>query len=78
MAPAAYVAEDGLVGHQWEEGPLVVQCPSVGECYGRKTGEGRWVGEQPHSGRVVGDGMGASERENWKGENIWNVNKENI
>ncbi len=23
MAPAAYVAEDGLVGHQWEERPLV-------------------------------------------------------
>ena len=22
MAPAAYVAEDGLVGHQWEERPL--------------------------------------------------------
>ena len=21
-APAAYVAEDGLVGHQWEERPL--------------------------------------------------------
>jgi hypothetical protein len=31
MAPAAYVAEDGLVGHQWEEGPwsfggLMPQC----------------------------------------------------
>jgi len=24
MAPAAYVAEDGLVGHQWEENPLVL------------------------------------------------------
>ena len=23
MAPAAYVAEDGLVGHQWEGPPLV-------------------------------------------------------
>jgi hypothetical protein len=22
MAPSAYVAEDGLVGHQWEERPL--------------------------------------------------------
>jgi hypothetical protein len=22
MAPAAYVAEDGIVGHQWEERPL--------------------------------------------------------
>jgi hypothetical protein len=24
MAPGAYVAEDGLVGHQWEERPLVL------------------------------------------------------
>jgi hypothetical protein len=24
MAPAAYVAEDGLVCHQWEERPLVL------------------------------------------------------
>jgi hypothetical protein len=25
MAPAAYVAEDGLVRHQWEERPLVLR-----------------------------------------------------
>jgi hypothetical protein len=25
MSLAAYVAEDGLVGHQWEEKPLVLQ-----------------------------------------------------
>jgi len=24
MAPAAYVAEDGLVGNQWEKSPLVL------------------------------------------------------
>jgi len=24
LAPAAYVAEDGLGGHQWEERPLVL------------------------------------------------------
>ena len=24
MTPAAYVAEDGRVYHQWEEGPLVL------------------------------------------------------
>jgi hypothetical protein len=24
MAPGAYVAEDGLVGHQWEKRPLVL------------------------------------------------------
>jgi len=25
MAPAAYVGKDSLVGHQWEEKPLVLQ-----------------------------------------------------
>ena len=44
MDLAAYVAEDGLVGSQWEEqtdlGPEGVQCPSVGECKGRKMGVG--------------------------------------
>ena len=25
---------------------------NVGECQGRKTVEGRWVGEHPHRGRV--------------------------
>jgi len=24
MAPAAYAAEDDLVGHQWEEEPLIL------------------------------------------------------
>jgi hypothetical protein len=31
MAPAAYVAEDGLVRNQWEERPLVLGRLSVGE-----------------------------------------------
>jgi hypothetical protein len=43
MAPAAYVAEDGLVGHQWEERPLKVLCPSVGECQGQEVGVGGLV-----------------------------------
>ena len=42
MAPAAYVAEDGLVGYKWEETPLVL--PSVGEYLGGK-------GEHPHRRR---------------------------
>jgi hypothetical protein len=25
MAPAAYAAEDGLAGHQWEDRPLVLR-----------------------------------------------------
>jgi hypothetical protein len=35
MSLAAYVAEDGLVGHHWEERPLGLAnfiCPSTGEC----------------------------------------------
>jgi hypothetical protein len=34
VALAAYAAEDGLVGYQWEERPLVLTalCPSIGEC----------------------------------------------
>jgi hypothetical protein len=40
MAPGAYVAEDVLVGHQWEErpflGPVKVLGPSVGECQGQE------------------------------------------
>ena len=41
MALATYVAENGLVGHQWEKRPLV---PSVGECQGKEVGVGEWVG----------------------------------
>jgi hypothetical protein len=28
-------------------GPVGVQCPSIEECQGRKTGVGRWVGGAP-------------------------------
>jgi hypothetical protein len=42
MAPAAYVAEDGLVRHQWEESPVKARWPHVGEGQGREGGE--WVG----------------------------------
>ena len=40
---AAYVAEDGLVGHHWEERPLGLVnfiCPSTGECQGQEVGVG--------------------------------------
>jgi hypothetical protein len=44
MAPAAYVAEDGLVGHQWEKkeplGLVKVLCPSIGECQSQEAGVG--------------------------------------
>ena len=38
---AAHVAEDGLVGHHWEERPLSIAnfiCPSTGECQGQEVG----------------------------------------
>ena len=41
MAPAVYVAEDGLVWHQWEErflSPVKARCPSVGECQDKEAG----------------------------------------
>jgi hypothetical protein len=54
MCLAAYVAEDGLVGHHWEERPLDLAnfiCPSTGECQGQESGVGC-------SGSRVGEGIG--------------------
>ena len=51
MSLAAYVAEDGLVGHHWEERPLGLPsfiCPSTGETPEPRHGSW-WVGE--HGGR---------------------------
>jgi hypothetical protein len=50
---AAYVAEDGLVGHHWEEMPLRLAnflCLSIGESQGQEMG----VGRQGSGGRVWG------------------------
>ena len=57
MALAVYLAEDGLVSHQWEERPLV---PSIGECQGQESG----VGGLGSRGReeVIGD----FQRGNWE------------
>ena len=44
MALAAYVAEDGLIGHQWEERPLVLSrlyAPVQGNARAMKW---EWVG----------------------------------
>jgi hypothetical protein len=41
---AAYVSEDGLVGHHWKERPIGLAnfiCPSTWECQGQKW---EWVG----------------------------------
>jgi hypothetical protein len=43
MSLAAYVAEDGLVGHHREERSLGIAnfiCPSTGECQGQEAGVG--------------------------------------
>ena len=43
LSLAAYVAEDGLVGRQWEERPLDLAnfiCPSTGEHKGQEFGVG--------------------------------------
>jgi hypothetical protein len=40
---AAYVSEDGLVGHHWEARPLGIAnfiCPSTGEHQGQEEGVG--------------------------------------
>jgi len=48
MAPAAYVAEDGLMGNQWEE-------KGMSGWRGRKG----WVsGEHPHRSKGRADGIG--------------------
>jgi hypothetical protein len=57
--------------------------PRVGEFEGRKAAVGGWVGEHPHRSRGRGHWLGGSAGVGWgvetrKGDNIRNVNKENI
>jgi hypothetical protein len=52
----AYVAEDGLVGHYWEERPLGLAnfiCPRTGEHQGQEMGVGRY--ERWGQGEGMGD-----------------------
>jgi hypothetical protein len=52
---AAYVAEYGLVGHHWEERPLVLQrfyVPVQGNARARKQ---EWVGRGAGQGECIGD-----------------------
>jgi hypothetical protein len=65
---AAYVAEDGLVGHHWEERPLGIQtlyAPVQGHAGGKK-----WERMGREAGQLEGIG-------NFQ-DSIWNVYKENI
>jgi hypothetical protein len=66
MSLAAYVSEDGLIGHYWKERPIGLanfRCFSTGEMPGPRSGS-VWVG-------VGGEGMGNF----W--DSIGNVNEEN-
>jgi len=68
MAPAAYVAEDGLVSTYGRGSPAIpkAQCPSVGECQGREE-VGGWMGkEHPHRRRGRGDGIGTFWMGHWE------------
>jgi hypothetical protein len=51
---AAYVSEDGLVGHHWEEKPLGLAnfiCPSTGDTRAKKW---EWVGRGGGDGGLLG------------------------
>jgi len=50
MAPAAYIAMDGLFGHQWEKKHF-----RVGECQGGEAGRGDF-GKDKHLYRRRGGG----------------------
>jgi hypothetical protein len=64
--------------YQWDERPLGLRVfDAPGDCKCGETGVGKCVGEHPQRGRGRGGGIGVSEGETWKGETIWNVNKEN-
>jgi hypothetical protein len=67
MAPAVYLAEDGLVRHQWKErpfGPVKAGYPNAGECQGREVEVSWWVREHPHRSRGSRDRIGGFWRGN--------------
>jgi hypothetical protein len=50
---AAYVSEDGLVGHHWKERPISLAnfiCFSTGECQGQEAEMGVGVGGGGYGG----------------------------
>ena len=68
MSLAAYVSEDGLVGHPRKERPIGGAnfiCLSTGECQGQEEGVGGW-----------GSGWERGVGDFW--DNIGNVNEINI
>ena len=57
MALVVYVAEDGLVSHQWEERPYVLR-RFYAPVYARTGNGSGWIGEQ---------GMGEGIEDFWSG-----------
>ena len=68
MSLAAYVAEDGLVSHHWEERPLVLRRSYAPVQVNTRARKQEWVGW----GAGHGEGIG-----NFR-DSICNVNEENI
>ena len=66
------------VSQHVEECKLILSYLPVGKCQVRKKGVRGWMGEHPHRNRGMGMEWEVSLGENWKGENICCVNKENI
>ena len=69
MALATHVAEDGIVGHKWEEWPLglrglMPQCTGIG---GWEDGSGWMGGEHLHRGSGRGWNRGVLEGRSGKG-----------
>ena len=59
LSLAAFVVEDGLVGHHWEEMTLSLanfMCPSTGESQGQQAGVG---GLGSSRGEGIGDFQGS-------------------
>ena len=55
MSQAAYIAEDGLVGHHWKESPWVLKrlySPVQGNARAKKR---EWVGWGAGQGEDIGD-----------------------
>jgi len=69
MAPTAYLAEDGLIGHQWKENPLVLPRLDsqfkgmLGELEGGVNGEGNTLIEEGEEEGIGDLWTGNRERE---------------
>ena len=55
MSLAIYGAEDGLIGHQWEERPLVLQRSYAPEQENARARKQEWVGWEAGWEEGIGD-----------------------